>query len=83
MNQHEQANSPHQHSIAEGAQDLLEATTHAAEEKIDQVTASVAEKIEWARPIAESVKKHPLPAMLIALGVGTILGGLLSRRHGN
>ena len=82
-------------TLAKDARSLLTATTDVATEKFGDVRQRVVEKVESAKEAAgrvrdqaadyakatdEAVHEHPYKAIGIALGVGALLGYLVSRR---
>lgn len=83
-------------SLLEDAQELLAATAHVAEEKVVEARKRLASAIEkgkeaWnivqekavagAKATDEVIREHPYQALGVALGVGAIIGYLLSRRN--
>jgi ElaB/YqjD/DUF883 family membrane-anchored ribosome-binding protein len=83
-------------TLAEDAQALLEATSEIADEKITearerlaealqsgkQTYANVRKKVVYGAKVADqTVHEHPYQSMAIALGVGALLGYLLSSRR--
>jgi ElaB/YqjD/DUF883 family membrane-anchored ribosome-binding protein len=82
-------------TLAEDARALMTATADVAGEKVADARKRVADALESAKEIAgrvrdqavdyakaadEAVHEHPYKAIGIALGVGALLGYLLSRR---
>ena len=86
---------PDLESLAEDAQALLSATTEMAGEKVAEARkrlASALEKgketwnqvqegaVEGAKATDQVIRDHPYQAIGIAVGVGALIGFLLSRR---
>lgn len=82
--------------LAEDAQALLAATAHVAEEKVVEARKRLAAAIEkgketWsnvqekaiagAKATDQVIRDHPYQAIGVALGVGALIGFLLSRRN--
>ena len=82
-------------TLAEDARALMTATADVAGEKVADARKRVADALESAKEIAgrvrdqavdyakaadEAVHEHPYKAIGIALGVGALLGYLVSRR---
>jgi len=82
--------------LAEDAQALLAATAHVAEEKVMAARHRLAAAIEkgketWnavqekavagAKATDEVIRDHPYQSIGIALGVGALIGFLISRRN--
>jgi len=83
-------------SLAEDAQALLAATTDVAGERVadarkrlaaaiergKETWSQVQEKaVEGAKVTDQVIRDHPYQAIVVAIGVGAILGLLLSRRN--
>jgi len=82
--------------LAEDAQALLAATAHVAEEKVVEARRRLTAAIEkgketWhamqekavagAKATDQVIRDHPYQSIGIALGVGALIGFLLSRRN--
>lgn len=82
-------------TLVKGAQDLLAATAHVAEEKVVEARERLSGAVErgreaWrtvqsaafkrAKVADQSIRQHPYHAIGIALGIGIVLG-LLARRR--
>ena len=82
--------------LLEDAQALLSATAHVAEEKVvearKRLTAAIARgKEAWiaiqqravagAKATDQVIRDHPYQAIGVALGVGAVIGFLISRRN--
>ena len=95
MNKHTHAISPDVSSLAEDARELMAATADVAGEKVGEARKRLAAALESAREIAgrirdkavegakatdEAVREHPYQSIGIALGVGALIGFLVSRR---
>jgi len=95
MNKHTQAISNDMSQLAEDARALMTATADVAGEKVGEarkrlaaalergkeIYGRVREKaVEGAKATDEAVHEHPYQAIGIALGVGAVLGYLVSRR---
>jgi len=80
----------------EDAKDLLAATGHVAEEKVVEARKRLSAAIEKGREVwntvsektvagakatDEAIRENPYKAIGIALGVGALIGFLLSRRN--
>jgi len=94
MNKHATANESEH--LMEDAQALLAATAHVAEEKVVEarrrLTAAIDKgKETWhtvqekavagAKATDQAIRDHPYHAIGVALGVGALIGFLLSRRN--
>ena len=95
MNKHTQATSNDIGALAEDARALMAATADVAGEKVGDARKRLAAALERAKEIAsnvrdkaiagakatdEAVHEHPYQAIGIALGVGALIGYLISRR---
>ncbi len=95
MNKHTQASSHDTGQLAEDAQALMAATADIAGEKVGEARKRLASALDRAREIAsavreraiagakaadETVREHPYQAIAIGIGVGALLGYLISRR---
>ena len=95
MNTHKSATSHDLGSLAEDAHALMTATADVAGEKVGEARKRLAAALESAREIAgrirdkavegakatdEAVREHPYQSIGIALGVGALIGFLVSRR---
>jgi len=95
MNKHTQATSNDMGTLAEDARALMAATADVAGEKVGEARKRLAAALESAREIAgrirdkavegakatdEAVREHPYQSIGIALGVGALIGFLVSRR---
>jgi ElaB/YqjD/DUF883 family membrane-anchored ribosome-binding protein len=82
-------------SLAEDASALMSATADVAGEKVGEARKRLAAALEKAKVVAgrvrekavegakaadEAVHEHPYQAMLVALGVGALIGYLAARR---
>jgi ElaB/YqjD/DUF883 family membrane-anchored ribosome-binding protein len=75
--------------LAEDAQALLSATAHIAEEKVVAARNRLAAALQNGRDMLadlkdttdETIREHPYQAIGVALGVGALLGFILSRRN--
>src|ERR1019366_2005 len=82
-------------TLAKDARSLITATTDVATQKLGEVRQRVVETVEsaeetarrvrdqavdYAKTADKAVREHPYKAVGIALGVGAILGYLMSRR---
>jgi ElaB/YqjD/DUF883 family membrane-anchored ribosome-binding protein len=82
--------------LVEDAQALLAATAHIAEEKVVEARKRLATALERGREVWNDVQEkavagakatdkvirdHPYQSIGIALGIGTLIGFLLSRRN--
>ena len=82
-------------TLAKDARSLITATTDVAAQKLGDVRQRVVETVEsakenagrvrdqavdYAKAADKAVREHPYKALGIALGVGAILGYLMSRR---
>jgi len=82
-------------TLAQDARSLITATTDVATQKLGDVRQRVVETVkgaketagqvrdqavEYAKAADQAVRKHPYKALGIALGVGAVLGYLVSRR---
>jgi ElaB/YqjD/DUF883 family membrane-anchored ribosome-binding protein len=96
MKKHTTTHPETQH-LVEDAQALLTATAHVAEEKVAEARKRLEAAIEKAKATWESVqesalagakatdrviRENPYRSLGVALGVGAIIGYLLSRRGG-
>src|ERR1019366_3160361 len=94
MNKHTQAPSNDMGTLAEDARALMAATADVAGEKVGEARKRLAAALDSAREIAgnvrdraiagakatdEAVREHPYQAIGIALGVGVLIGYLVSR----
>ncbi len=83
-------------TLTEDAQALLEATREAVDEKVQAARERLSESIEHsretysdlqqqvvqrARKADEAIHEHPYQTAFVALGVGAMLGFILSRRN--
>ena len=95
MNKHTQAISNDLRQLAEDARALMAATADVAGEKVGEARKRLAaalergkelygqvreKAVEGAKAADEAVHEHPYQAIAIGVGVGAILGYLLSRR---
>ncbi len=95
MNKQTQAIGNDISQLADDARALMAATADVAGEKVGEARKRLAEALEGAKEIAsrvrekavvgaraadETVREHPYQAIAIALGVGAIVGFLVSRR---
>ena len=95
MNKQTQAISNDMGQLAEDARALMAATADVAGEKVSEARKRLAAALERGREIAgnvrdkavegakaadEAVREHPYQAIGIALGVGALIGFLVSRR---
>jgi ElaB/YqjD/DUF883 family membrane-anchored ribosome-binding protein len=95
MDKHKHAPSNDLGTLAEDARALMAATADVAGEKVGEARKRLAAALESAREIAgnirdkavagakatdEAVREHPYKAVGIALGVGALIGFLVSRR---
>src|SRR6185436_2993666 len=95
MNKHTQAISNDMRQLAEDARALMAATADVAGEKVGDARKRLAASLDSAKEIAgrvrdkavegaqaadEVVREHPYQAIGIALGVGALVGYLLSSR---
>jgi ElaB/YqjD/DUF883 family membrane-anchored ribosome-binding protein len=95
MNKHTQAPSNDMGTLAEDARALMAATADVAGEKVGEARKRLAAALDSAKEIAgnvrdraiagakatdEAVREHPYQAIGIALGVGVLIGYLVSRR---
>jgi ElaB/YqjD/DUF883 family membrane-anchored ribosome-binding protein len=95
MNKHNQATSNDIGTLAEDARALMSATVDVAGEKVGEARKRLAAALESAKEMAgrvrdkavvgakaadEAVREHPYQAIGIALGVGALIGFLVSRR---
>ena len=95
MSKQTQAISDDMGQLAEDARALMAATADVAGEKVGEARKRLAAALERGREIAgnvrdkavegakaadEAVREHPYQAIGIALGVGALLGYLVSRR---
>ena len=95
MNKHTQATSNDMGTLAEDARALMAATADVAGEKVGEARKRLAAALESAKEIAgrirdkavegakatdEAVREHPYQSIGIALGVGALIGFLVSRR---
>ena len=95
MNKQTQAIANDLGTLAKDARSLITATTDVATEKFGDARQRVVETVEGAKETAgrvrdqavdyakatdEAVHEHPYKAIGIALGVGALLGCLVSRR---
>lgn len=86
----------HTEHLMEDAKDLLAATGHVAEEKVVEARKRLSAAIEKGREVwntvsektvagakatDEAIRENPYKAIGIALGVGALIGFLLSRRN--
>jgi ElaB/YqjD/DUF883 family membrane-anchored ribosome-binding protein len=93
MNKQNQVND--MGTLAEDARALMTATADVAGEKVSEARKRLAaalesgkelygrvrdKTVEKARAVDETVHEHPYQAMGIALGVGVLLGVLITRR---
>ncbi len=82
--------------LMEDVEALLDATSHIAEEKVVAARERLATALNHGRGILEGVqekaiasakatdkaiREHPYQSLGIAVGVGAVLGFILSRRH--
>jgi ElaB/YqjD/DUF883 family membrane-anchored ribosome-binding protein len=85
----------HINSLAEDASALMAATADVAGDKVGEARKRLAAALEKAKVVAgrvrekavegakaadEAVHEHPYQAMLVALGVGAVIGYLAARR---
>jgi ElaB/YqjD/DUF883 family membrane-anchored ribosome-binding protein len=83
-------------TLMEDAQELLAATAHVAEEKVIEARKRLTSAIEkgkeaWnavqekavagAKATDQVIREHPYQSLGVALGVGALIGYLLSRRN--
>lgn len=95
MNKHTQAVSNDMSTLAEDARALMAATADVAGEKVGEIRERLAaalesgkeiygrardKAVEGAKGADRAVHEHPYEAIGIALGVGALLGYLVSRR---
>src|ERR1039458_8227244 len=95
MNKETQATTNDMGTLAEDARDLMTATADVAGEKVSAARKRLAAALDSAKEIAgnvrdraiagakatdEAVREHPYQAIGIALGVGVLIGYLVSRR---
>jgi ElaB/YqjD/DUF883 family membrane-anchored ribosome-binding protein len=95
MNKHTHSVHNDMGTLAEDARALMTATADVAGEKVADARKRLADTLESAKEIAgrvrdraldcakatdEAVREHPYKAIGIALGVGALLGYVLSRR---
>ena len=95
MNKHTPVASNDMGTLAEDARALMAATADVAGEKVGDARKRLAAALERAKEIAgnvrdkavagakatdEAVREHPYQAIGIALGVGALIGFLVSRR---
>jgi len=88
---------PDTEHLVEDAKELLAATAHVAEEKVVEARKRLSDAIERGRAALENIQEravatakatdqvirdHPYRALGVALGVGALIGFLLSRRGG-
>lgn len=81
--------------LTEDAEALLEATQHVVDEKVTAARQKLVSTLQRSREIWENVegkalesahkadllvREHPYPTAAVALGIGALLGLLLSRR---
>jgi ElaB/YqjD/DUF883 family membrane-anchored ribosome-binding protein len=84
------------HVLADDARALLAATAEVTDEKVAQARQRLESALERARQAAEGVKEraaegarqadgmirsHPYESLAVALGIGALLGFVLSRRN--
>jgi len=84
------------HTLAEDAQALLDATRETMDEKVQAARERLSETIEQsremyselqqqvvkrARKADETIHEHPYQTAFMAMGVGAMLGFILSRRN--
>jgi len=90
----QRTNEPGEHLMAD-AQALLAATAHVAEEKVVEARHRLSAALEkgkeaWntvqektvagAKATDQAIRENPYKALVIALGVGAVIGYLLGRR---
>jgi len=95
MNEQTEAANSDMGTLAEDARELISATADVTGEKISEARRRLAaalergkeiygrvkdKAVEGARATDEAVHEHPYQAIGIALGVGVLLGCLVSRR---
>lgn len=88
---------PDDQELAEEARALLDATAEVGGEKVARARQRLAEVLEKARETCghlrektmegaraadKSIREHPYPAIGMALGIGALVGFLLTRRNG-
>lgn len=84
------------YTLADDAQALLEATRETVDEKVQAARERLSETIEHSREIYsdlqqqmvkrarkadQTIHEHPYQTALVAMGVGAMLGFILSRRN--
>jgi len=83
-------------TLREDARALLAATAHVADEKVASARQRLEAALHRAHEVMEQarvkavactraadgmVRSHPYESLAVAIGVGTILGWVMSRRH--
>jgi ElaB/YqjD/DUF883 family membrane-anchored ribosome-binding protein len=96
MKTHKSHQAEASETLVEDAQELLAATAHVAEEKVIEARKRLTSAIEkgkeaWnvvqekavagAKATDQVIRDHPYQSLGVALGVGALIGFLLSRRN--
>jgi ElaB/YqjD/DUF883 family membrane-anchored ribosome-binding protein len=63
--------------LKEGAQDFKKAVTDTASETYEKANETFT---QYCDQTSDMIKENPMKSMLIALGVGTLLGMLMTRK---